>query len=149
MDKNPISLSNEQSDDHFYKSIDRVYCPYFKDYIHFTDAGFDHIRFKNKHTVRTSKDMNMRLRLLPIAIKIIGNSHTLQNKTYRQRFENRYVNGRKETAIQQVTYYELTAMLDEIRLKIVIKQTERTEKIFLSVIPLFKQKIPPEESDIL
>jgi hypothetical protein len=133
----------------FYKSIGKLYCPYFKDFIHFTDTGFNHLQFKNKHTLRSLKDRDMRMKHLPLAIKLIGQSHTLQNKAYRNRFEERHVNARREIALLSVIYYEFIAVIEEKRLKVVVKQVENREKTFLSIVPLFQQKMPPEESDML
>jgi len=141
--------TDKTSFEEYYKSIGKVYCPYFKEYIHFTDAGLKHIRFKNEHTVRTSKDRETRIRLVPIAVEIIGASHTLQDKTWQKRFEYRYVNSRKELALTGVTCYEFLAIIKDLKAKVVIKQIENNKKIFLSVIPLFKQKMPLEQSDIL
>ncbi len=82
------------------------------------------------------------MRLLPTAISAIGMSHTLQNISYRRRFEERYVNQRKETALIGVTYYEFIAIINFSRIKVVIKEIDGDKKIFLSVIPLFNQKMP-------
>ncbi|MDE2188434.1 MAG: hypothetical protein KGJ35_01755 [Patescibacteria group bacterium] len=133
----------------FYKNIGKIYCPYFKDYIHFTDVGIDHLRFKNKFTLRTEKDRDMRIKMLPRAIHLIGKTVTLQNRSYRRRFETRYINSRKENILTDVKYYEFVAIIEERHIRVVIKQIENKEKVFLSVIPLFKQKMPLEESDIL
>ncbi len=131
----------------FYKSIGKVYCPYFKEQIHFTELGFEHIRFKNKNTTRTPKDQEVRMKLLPVAVKIISLSNTLQGKLSRNRFEERLVNNRNEMALTSVTYYEFMAIIDSRKAKVVIKEIIGKEKVFLSIIPLFKQKTPPIEGD--
>lgn len=91
----------------------------------------------------------MRFGLLHISTKVLSDSHTLQGKSYRNRFEVRYINSRKEVALTGVNYYEFIAIIENIRVKVVIKQIKNEEKIFLSVIPLFKQKMSPVESDTL
>jgi hypothetical protein len=133
----------------YYKSIQKVYCPYFKEYIHFTDVGFNHLRFKNHHTARSIKDRNMRFSLLSAAVKIIADSHTLQGKKQKLRMEERYVNNRKETALMLVTYYEFIAIIRERKVTVIIKQIVGWDKVFLSVIPTFKQKTPSEDDDSL
>lgn len=130
-----------------YKNIEKVYCPYFKDNIYFTRTGFEHLYFKNKFRARNEKDQKMRVRLLPIAVKIIKLSNTLQGNISQKRFEERFIHNRKEIALVPVTYYEFMAIIDEKKVKVVIKQILNCEKIFLSIIPLFKQKSPPVESD--
>jgi hypothetical protein len=132
-----------------YKAIGKVYCPYFKGSIHFTRDGYEHLKFKTKFKARNARDRDMRFRLLPIALQILGDSHTLQNRVLSRRFEDRYVNSRKESALLTVIYYEFMAIIQEKRVKVVIKQVENSEKIFLSVIPMFKQKMPLPESDML
>ncbi len=135
--------------DERYGSIGKVYSPYFKEYIYFTPVGLEHLKFKNRFTARTEKDKRMRTNLLPIAVKIIEQSHTLQNRQYRKRFEERHINNRKEKILLLVSYFEFIAIIDNFRATVIIKQIENMEKVFLSVIPTFKQKMPPEESDIL
>ncbi len=133
----------------FYKKIGKVYCPYFKEEIHFTSEGLFHLKFKTKFKARVTKDAQTRLRLIPTAIGIIKASHTLQGKDVRQNFEFRFVNSRKELALRTVTYYELIAIIDNVKAKVILKQIENEHKTFLSVIPLFKQKTPPVGDDSL
>ncbi|MEK7095228.1 MAG: hypothetical protein AAB917_01045 [Patescibacteria group bacterium] len=137
----------DEGNEKIYKDIGKVYCPYFKDYINFTRVGFEHLNFKNKYRARPAKDRNMRFKLLPLAVQILSLSHTLQNISSRNRFEERTVNNRRETALMLVIYYEFIAIISQKRMKIIIKQIESRDKIFLSVIPFFKQKTPPEEGD--
>lgn len=136
-----------EGDEKIYKDIGKIYCPYFKDCVQFTRVGFEHLKFKNKYKARSAKDQNMRFKLLPLAVQILGLSHTLQNISSRQRFEERTINNRREIGLMLVTYYEFTAVMSQKRIKIIIKQIEGRDKIFLSVIPFFKQKTPPEEGD--
>lgn len=138
---------NREEYEKYYRGIKKVYCPYFMESINFTNLGFEHIRFKNKHLARTLSDQSVRLRLLPIAVKILEKSHTLQGVSIRKRFEERYINNRKEIALLLVHYYEFTAIIDTRKAKVIIKQVEGREKIFLSIIPLFKEKTPPIEGD--
>jgi hypothetical protein len=136
-----------KSNEEFYRSIEKVYCPYFKDYIYFNDVGLEHLRFKNSFTIRPTKDSVVRFNLMSKVVKILTISHTLQGISNRNRFENRFVNGRKEKALLFVKYYEFIAIIDTKKIKIIIKQTEGNPKIFLSVIPLYKEKTPLHESD--
>ncbi len=131
----------------FYKSIGKVFCPYFNEYVFFTELGYEHLRFKNKNTARTMRDRQMRTSLIPTAIKIISLSSTLQGKSSRNRFEERFVNNRKEVALRYVQYFEFMAVINDKKTKVVVKQIENQELIFLSIIPLYKQKSPPAEGD--
>ncbi|MDO8430399.1 MAG: hypothetical protein Q7S72_00195 [Candidatus Taylorbacteria bacterium] len=138
---------NDNNKEKFYKSIGKVYCPYFNESVNFTDLGFEHLRFKIKQTARTHKDQIVRFKLLPFAIQVLNLSHTLQGINSRNRFEERIINSRREFALTLVTYYEFIAIIDGKKIKIVIKEIKGKERIFLSIIPLFKQKSPSEEDD--
>src|ERR1035437_1114311 len=128
----------------FYKSIGKFYCPYFKEYIAFNAEGLVHLKFKSRRKARLDKDRNTRLKIFPTTIKIIGQSHTIQGITKKNRFEKRVVNSRVEAALLPVTYYEFLAIIEGVRAKVILKQIENGEKSFLSVIPVYKQKIPPD-----
>ncbi len=138
---------HENDREKLYRSIGKIYCPYFKETVHFTELGFEHIRFKNRNKSRTIKDQNMRFKLLPNVVRIINLSHTLQGKLYKNRFEERFINNRREIALTQVIYYEFLAIIDDKKIKVIIKEITGKEKVFLSVIPFFKQKTPPIEGD--
>jgi hypothetical protein len=131
----------------FYKSIGKVYCPYFKDDIYFSDKGLEHLGFKNYFTPRTNADSSMRFKLLPCVVEIIRLSNTFQGFTSRNRFEYRFTNNRKEKALSFVKYYEFMAIINNRKMKVIIKQIENGNKMFFSVIPLFKEKTPPFEGD--
>ena len=131
----------------FYKSIGKVFCPYFNEYVFFTELGFEHLRFKNKNKARNSKDRDVRMSLIPTAINIINITRTLQDKISRNRFEERLINNRSEFAMTLVTYYEFLALVNNKKIKIIIKEIAGKDKVFLSVIPLYKQKSPPIEGD--
>jgi hypothetical protein len=115
--------------------------------VYFKDLGLKHFYFKNGYTTRTSHDRDMRMKLLPICIKILELSHTLQGIGFRKRFEKRFINNRKETALMQVTYYEFIAVIDSKKVKVIVKKLDNYENEFLSIIPLFKEKTPPYEGD--
>ncbi len=136
-------MSNEE----FYRKIGRVYCPYFKDHIYFTRSGLEHLKFKNKFKIRNKRDREVRFRLLPKSKITLEISATIQGISTRKRFEYKYVNNRQECLLLEVTYYEFIAIIDNLKLKTIIKQIENDRKIFLSVIPLFKLKTPPFEDD--
>ncbi len=138
---------DEKHNKEFYKSIGKVYCPYFKDYIHFTRVGFEHIKYKTKYKARNERDQYVRFKLLPVSVKVISLSHTLQGITSQKRFEERLIHNRKEIALLLVVYYEFIAIIDEKKIKVVIKEIDNRNKVFLSIILLFKEKTPLEESD--
>ncbi len=130
-----------------YDSISKVYCPYFKQHVYFTRMGYEHIFFKKKYKARNETDLEMRVKLFPLAIKLLGTTSTIQDVQHRNRFEERYINSRKEVALVSVTYYEFIALINEKKIKTVLKQIIGGNIVFLSIIPLLKQKSPPFEGD--
>jgi hypothetical protein len=131
----------------FYKNIVRIKCPYLGNFVYFKDLGLEHLHFKNKYTLRTLKDRDVRMKLLPICIKILELSYTLQGISFKNRFEKRFINNRKETALMRVTYYEFIAVIENKKVKVIVKKLEDHDNEFLSIIPLFKEKTPPYEGD--
>ena len=51
----------KEKSEKFYKSVQDVYCPYFKEKVSFGSAGLDHISFKNKDTTRILQDQYIRV----------------------------------------------------------------------------------------
>ena len=106
----------------YYKSIGKVMCPYFKDYVHFNVNGFDHLLFKTWNRGRSKKEQYTRLRLLPLVVKIVSRSHTLQEYDERRMFVRQKINSRWEKRVKLVRYYAFVAIIQEVRLKIIIKE---------------------------
>ncbi len=52
-------------------------------------------------------------------------------------FERIRKNSRTEIVLVNVNYFEFIAVLNEIRLKVIIKQIENGEKFFWSLIPFW------------
>jgi len=131
----------------YYKSIGKIFCPYFNEYVHFTELGYEHLRFKNKNVARKSKDRKVRSGLIPLVVDILKITRTVQGMISKNRFEERLVNSRKEFALTLVTYYEFIAVVRDRKVKIIVKEIVGKNKVFLSVIPVYKQKTPPAEGD--
>ena len=85
-------------------------------------------------------DQYKRFRLLKFAPKIVEISHTLQEFFTEKRFEKQNINSRWENRMIQVTYYGFVAIIDDTRVKIIIKQIEGGNKFFWSIIPFWKIK---------
>lgn len=124
-------IDYEKEFDVSYKEIGSVFCPYFKGYIAFNADGLEHLKFKRKGVIRTPKDRDARIRIFPIAIKILLQSHTVQGIISRNRFEKRTIHSRKEIALSRVTYYEFLAIIDQVRAKVILKQIEDGPRTFL------------------
>lgn len=121
-----------------YKSFGEVYCPYFQEKVHFNAKGLDHIKFKSWNRTRLTQDQYMRLKLLHLAPKVLKLSHTVQGIFEAQIFERRKINSRWEKKLLRVSYYEFIAVMENIRVKVIVKYVEGGEKFFWSIIPFWR-----------
>lgn len=123
----------------FYKTIGSALCPYFKERIAFNAKGIDHIKFSRLRHARPNRDQYIRFRLISLAPRIIQNSHTLQGISQRKSFERIKTNSRWETVMRLATYYEFVAVINNYRVRVIIKEVERGDgKYFWSIIPFWK-----------
>jgi len=121
----------------FYKTINFVICPYFKEKIIFNSKGLKHLRFKSDKKARPHKDQYPRLKLLKYAPEILKKSHTLQGILDIKRIEAQKTNSRWEHVMKKVMYYEFIAVIDNIRIKLIVKEIQGSEKHFWSIIPFW------------
>ena len=131
---NNLKLKNEE----IYKSIGEVYSPFFKEKIIFNAKGLEHLKFKSKNHARLRDDQYIRLKLLHLAPKIIKLSNTIQGFSERKAFELNRSNHRNEKILVNVIYYEFVAILEEIRVRVIVKKVGTAPKYFWSIIPHWK-----------
>ncbi len=139
INKQKFSKTKKEAED-FYKSIGKVYCPYFKEDVAFNAKGLEHLKFKGKNKVRVIADQYKRFKLLRLAPKIIKVSHTLQEFFTEKRFEKQNINSRWENRLVQVIYYGFVAIFDNTRVKIIIKEIEGGNKFFLEHNSILEDK---------
>jgi len=120
-----------------YKSLDQIYCPYFKEKISFGAQGLEHLKFKRREKARLDKDQYMRFKLLYLAPEILKSSHTLQGVLETKKFERVRVHSRTDTVLKLVTYYEFIAVIKRNRVRIIIKQIDNGQKFFWSIVPFW------------
>jgi len=129
----------KQEAEKFYKSItEGVLCPYFKEKISFNAKGLEHLKFSRKNHARIQQDQYMRLKLLHLAPRVLGLSHTIQGISERTGFELIRSSAHNETLPKFSTCYEFVAIIDNVRVKVVVKQVENGPKYFWSIIPFWK-----------
>ena len=128
--------SKKEAED-FYKTIGEIKCPYFKEKIAFNTKGLKHLKFKSNQRARTKTDQYSRLKLLHLVPQVLEKSHTLQGIWQTKKFEEQKTNGEWKYVMKDITYYEFVAVLNNIRLKIIIKKVVDGKKHFLSVIPFW------------
>ncbi len=104
-------ISNEkfeqirQQAEECYENIGSIKCPYLNDKVNFNSEGFQHLLFKSWNKTRSRKEQHTRLKLLPLAPKIISLSHTLQEYDERKLFIRQRINSRWEKRLKIVRYY--------------------------------------------
>ncbi|MCX6712263.1 MAG: hypothetical protein NT041_01060 [Candidatus Vogelbacteria bacterium] len=119
----------------FYKTLDSVYCPYFKEKISFNVHGINHLKFKEERKARPQQDQYMRLKLIHLAPVVLKASATLQGIWETKSFEKVRIHSRTDIVLTKVTYYEFVAVIDQVRVKVIVKQIDDGEKFFWSIIP--------------
>lgn len=118
-----------------YKSIQKVWCPFLEDYVYFNVEGFEHLLFKSWNRTRAITEQYTRLRLFNLVPDIIRKSHTLQEYNETKLFVRQKINSRWEKRLKTVYYHVFIAIVKKIRLKIIIKEIEGSNKIFYSLYP--------------
>ena len=119
----------------FYKTLTDVHCPYFKDKVYFNAQGLEHLKFKQKRKARPQQDQYMRLKLLHLAPIVLRASATLQGIWETKTFERVRVHGRTDSVLTNVEYYEFVAVIEKIRVKVIVKQVKDGQRFFWSIIP--------------
>lgn len=122
----------------YYSTIGEVYCPYLQEKIAFNSKGLRHLKFKADKQARPVKDQYARLKLLILVPEVLKKSHTVQGIWKIKRFEQQKTSGQWTHLLKDVTYYEFVAVINSVRIKIVIKEILGGEKHFWSVIPFWR-----------
>jgi hypothetical protein len=121
-----------------YAALVPVRCPYFKEEIAFNAKGIRHLKFKSDRRARPRRDQYARLKLLPLAPRVIAASSTVQGVSHVKQFEMHKTNSRWEKALRNVSFYEFVAVLDNVRVRVIVKQVDGGEKHFWSIVPHWK-----------
>ncbi|MEK7505169.1 MAG: hypothetical protein AAB589_02715 [Patescibacteria group bacterium] len=122
----------------FYATIEGVRCPYFGEVIAFNAKGLRHLKFKSDQKARSHEEQYARLKLLHFASEVLKLSRTVQGIWYTKKFEDQKTHNRWEYVLKEVSFYEFVAVLNNVRLKVIVKQVSGGEKYFWSVIPFWK-----------
>ena len=133
----------------WYKSVKYIYCPYLKKKVHFNAKGLDHIKFKEWNKTRLVSDQFLRLKFLQLVPTILEKSGTLQEYSETKNFERKKVSSKWGKRLVPVKYYGFIALLkNTIRVKVIVKEVERGQPIFWSIIPFWKNKKNPITREI-
>lgn len=122
----------------FYGTIGEVRCAYFGEKVVFNTAGLKHLKFKSDKVARPHSEQYARLKLLALAPQVLSLSRTVQGISHTKHFERIRVHNRTDTILKAVSYYEFIAVLENVRVKVIVKQIDDGQKFFWSIIPYWK-----------
>ena len=128
-----------------YKSIGKVKCPYLDDDVHFNAEGFEHILYKKWDTPRSKQEQYTRLKLLPLAVKVISQSHTLQEYNENKTFIRVQSNSKWNKELKLLRYYIFMAIINNVLVKVVVREIEGRNKNFYSIIPKWRTEVKTGE----
>lgn len=94
----------------YYKTIHRVYCPYFEEEIAFNSQGFNHLLYVGPYQRRSAKDRFLRLKLFHLAPQMLKKAAIVQE------YEERSSQGKI------TIYWGFIGILDGYKIKVVIRQ---------------------------
>jgi len=122
-----------------YKSFEPIKCPYFNELVHFNAQGLDHLNYKRTDRERHEQDRYMRFKLLHLAPVILKLTRTLQGFSSRNGFERVRRNGLNKSIAVERRYYEFIAIIDLVRVRIIVKQIDNGPLMFWSIIPFWNR----------
>lgn len=122
-----------------YAAQKNIYNPYLKSEVIFNSDGFHHLQFSARRE-RSKKEQLLKFNLLPLAIKVIRNSGTLQE--YRKGLT---AAGKKSkdglTPTKMTEYWGFVAIVGtQIKIRAVLRRVGNGNIIFWSVMPFSKIK---------
>ncbi|NIA02577.1 MAG: hypothetical protein GWP15_04275 [Nitrospirae bacterium] len=125
-----------------YDSLDSVHCPYFKDKVHFKSFGYQHMFHKgpNNITRRLKKDQYIRMKLFKYAPILLRDSKTVQEYQKKQDFIPVTHNNRTEKVLKDVEYWGFLGIVDDKRIKVVVKKIGRGQLQYWSILPKWKSR---------
>jgi hypothetical protein len=122
-----------------YETLSEVACPYFgNEKVAFNARGIRHLKFKADEKARPRQDQYARLKLLHLAPQVLKLSRTVQGIWQTKQFELEKTHSRWERILRDVCFYEFIAVLDDVRIKVIVKQVAGGERFFWSIIPFWK-----------
>ena len=122
-----------------YATFVSVACPYFgREPVAFNAKGIRHLKFKTDQKARPRQDQYARFKLLHLAPEVLRLSRTVQGIWRTKQFELQKTHSRWERVLKDVCFYEFVAVLDNVRMKVIVKEVAGGEKHFWSIIPFWK-----------
>lgn len=123
----------------FCQKIGAVRCPALNnELVHFTAEGFNHLIYKGRRRERNKNDQITKFKLLPKAKSVLEISTTYQeyDESFTTARKKRFKKTADETAA--VKYWGFVAILQNFRVKVIVRQIGNGQKQFWSVIPAWR-----------
>lgn len=95
------------------------------------------MKFKSDKRARSHEEQYPRLKLLHLAPEVLKKSHTVQGVWDTKKFEAQKTSNRWEHILKRVCFFEFIAVLNNVRVKVIVKDVEGGQKHFWSVIPFW------------
>ncbi len=128
MNSETLKLKKQVKD--FFKQHPEINCPAFPgEKVFFNSKGMSHLFYKDlkKTSSRNLKEVKTRVKLLPRAVKVLSLMPLIQ--------EEREIERQKKIHY----YYAFEAIVDGLRIKVIVKQVGNGQKHFWSVIPSWRR----------
>lgn len=123
------SLKNQARD--FFKKIKSVKCPAFpREEVFFNSRGLSHLFYKGSQKIssRPSKETETRVFLLPRAVKVLKLMPLSQEESVFVTKDGKHAR-----------YWDFEAVVDDRRIKVIVRQIGDGKKHFWSVIPAWRK----------
>ena len=140
MDNLELFEKIKQEAECFYKTVNAVFCPYLKTKVHFNAKGLDHIKMKSWNKSRLVSDQYLRFKFLKLVPEVIKAAGTLQEFHETKTFERIKDTGKWQSIMRPVEYYGFVAIINKVKIKIIVKKVEGGQPYFWSVIPFWKNQ---------
>lgn len=123
-----------------YETTGKIFCPYFSCDVILNSDGFHHLQFSARRE-RNKAEQILKLRLLPLAIKVIRKSGTVQEwRKILQPIGKKKANGFIQ--MKTVQYFGFVAIAGEkkVKIKVIVRKVGDGNLAFWSVMPYSKLK---------
>ena len=126
----------------YYDSIGEIHCPYFQGTVKLTSDGFSHLVAKGtqKKKERSQAEQSMRLRLVKWAVRILRVTTTVQEFEINHAFIESLHHNRVEHILKPVKYWGFIAIVEGMKIKVIVRQSGESDRVFWSVMPNWKTR---------
>ena len=124
-----------------YSAISKVRCPYLNMEVSFSREGFEHLLFKSWNRTRSMVEQYIRLKLIRLAPQVVQKSHTLQEYKEQKLMVRQKLKSGWGSRMRLVRYYVFVAIINEARIKVIVKEIEGGKPFFYSLYPSWKIEV--------